>query len=177
MAIGLEHPGLDGRKQMSSYTQEVAQSQFLTFHFAAEEYAVDILRVREIVEYDTITRVPGMPRCITGVLNLRGSVVPVVDLALKFGFPQSTVTNRTCVLIFETTLDDEPAVIGVLADSVSQVLELGADGIEPPPGFGTRIGVDYLIGMGKVDGRFVLILDIEKILTVDELLLANALAV
>jgi purine-binding chemotaxis protein CheW len=117
-----------------------------------------------------------MPRCITGVLNLRGSVVPVVDLALKFGFPGSTITGRTCVLIFETTLDDEQAVIGVLADSVSQVLELGAEGIEPPPGFGTRIGVDYLIGMGKVDGRFVLILDIEKILTVDELLLANSLA-
>src|SRR5215467_316571 len=153
---------------MTAYMQDAAQTQYLTFQFANEEYAVDILRVREIVEYNTITRVPGMPRCITGVLNLRGSVIPVVDLALKFGFSESPITNRTCVLIFETVLDAEPSVIGVLADSVSQVLELAPEGIEPPPGFGTRIGVDYLTGMGKLEGRFVLILDIDKILTVDE---------
>lgn len=145
------------------------QSQYLTFHIGGEEYAVGILRVKEIIEYGTLTMVPQIPPSIRGVINLRGNVVPVVDLALKFGIPQSPITNRTCIIIVEVELPGEQTVMGIIADSVSQVVELAPNEILPPPSFGTRVRVDFLHGMGKSDKKFSLILNIDKVLSIDEL--------
>ena len=150
---------------MTAVQTAAGQVQYLTFQLAGEEFAFGILRVKEILEYDTITRVPNAPVTVRGVINLRGSVVPVVDLGLLFGLPATTVTKRTCVVIVEARLDDRDLVMGVLADAVSQVMDLTPDAIEPPPAFGSRVRVEYLVGMGKVDARkFVLILDIDRLL-------------
>ncbi|HWH79395.1 MAG TPA: chemotaxis protein CheW [Candidatus Binatus sp.] len=145
------------------------QSQYLTFHLAGEEYAVAILKVKEIIEYGTLTVVPQTPPSIRGVINLRGNVVPVVDLALRFGVPQSPITNRTCIIIVEVDFGAEPAVMGIIADSVSQVVEFAPSEILAPPSFGTRVKVDFLQGMGKSDKKFSLILNIDKVLSIDEI--------
>ena len=150
-------------------TESNQQTQHLTFHLAGEEYAVGILKVKEIIEYGTLTVVPQSPPSVRGVINLRGNVVPVVDLAIKFGMAQSPITNRTCIVIVEVALDGEQSVMGVIADSVSQVIDLPADEILPPPAFGTRIKADFLKGMAKADKKFFLILDIDKVLATDEL--------
>jgi purine-binding chemotaxis protein CheW len=138
---------------------------YLTFQLAGEEYAVGILHVKEIITYGTLTVVPQTPPFIRGVINLRGSVVPVVDLALKFGLSASPVTNRTCIVIVEVSLDGEPTVVGMIADSVSQVVELSADDILPAPPFGTQVKMNFLQGMGKAGARFLLILDIDRVLS------------
>lgn len=150
---------------MTAVQTAAGQVQYLTFQLAGEEFAFGILRVKEILEYDTITRVPNAPATVRGVINLRGSVVPVVDLALLFGLPATAVTRRTCIVIVEARVDERDLVMGVLADAVSQVIDLGPDAIEPPPAFGSRVRVEYLTGMGKLDARkFVLILDIDRLL-------------
>lgn len=159
---------------MSSASEVAERQQYLAFTLAGGSYAVGILNVKEILQYDEITPVPSTPRSIRGVLNLRGSVVPVVDLAVKFGLPASPVTKRSCVLVVETALDGVPTVMGLIADAVSEVIELGAADIEEPPPFGTRLKVDYLLGMGKVGKGFVLLLDIDKVLSADERELAAA---
>jgi len=157
---------------MATQSAPSEQSQYLGFHIGGEEYAIGILRVREILEYDTVTRVPTTPPSIRGVINLRGSVVPVVDLAVKLGLPESVVTKRSCVVVVEIVLDGERTVMGLLADSVSQVLDLPATEIEPPPPFGTRIRVECLLGMGRAGKRFVLLLDIDRLLSTDDLVAA-----
>jgi purine-binding chemotaxis protein CheW len=144
--------------------------QYLTFVTAGEEYAIRILKVKEIVEYSTITAVPNTPGWIRGVTNLRGSVVPVIDLAVKFALPASRITKFSCIIITEVMSEGEMLTLGVLADSVSQVLDLPEDDIEDPPPFGTRVKLEYLLGMGRVDRKFCLILDIDKVLSADELL-------
>lgn len=147
-------------------------SQYLTFHIDGEECAVGILRVKEIIQFEAVTRVPGTPAWIRGVMNLRGSVVPVIDLAAKFGGGLSSVTRTTCIVIVEVALDGRDAIMGVLADSVSQVVELAVADVQPPPAFGTRIRVDYLSGMACIGKQFALILDIDRLLSADELVLA-----
>ena len=149
------------------------QTQFLTFHLVDETYAVSILRVREIIEFGTITRVPNMPPSIRGVINLRGAVVPVVDLVKRFKLGESCVTKRTCVIIAEFGSSDVPVVMGLMADSVSQVINLPPGEIEPPPSFGTAIRADFLTGLGKVGKKFVLILNLDRVLSQTELLSAN----
>lgn len=143
--------------------------QYLTFHLAGEQYALGILQVREILRYETVTTVPTAPAAIRGVLNLRGSVVPVVDLAVRFGMPPTEVGARTCIVIVEVAGDGERTVMGVLADSVSQVLELSASEIEPPPPFGAGVRVDYLRGMARMGSRFALVLDLDRVLSHAEL--------
>ena len=160
---------------MSAVQEVVEQTQYLTFSLVGEEYAIGILRVREILEYDTLTTVPQTPPCIRGVINLRGSVVPVVDLAVKFGLPATPITKRTCIVIVEADLDGTPTVMGVMADAVSQVMDLAPQDIEAPPAFGTRVRVDYLRGMGKVGKRFVLLLDVDRVLSAADLLAGAAL--
>ena len=150
-------------------TQSTEQTQYLTFNLAGEEYAVGILKVKEIIEYGTLTRVPQTPLSVRGVINLRGNVVPVVDLAIKFGMPRSPLTNRTCIVIVEVDLDGEHSVMGVIADSVSQVIDLPPSEILPAPAFGTKLKVDFLSGMGKAGAKFVLLLDIDKVLSSAEL--------
>ncbi len=153
---------------MSSSSESAERQQYLAFVLAGGDYAVGILKVKEILQYEGVTSVPSTPRSIRGVINLRGSVVPVVDLAVKFGLPEAPVTNRTCVLVVEAVFDGVPAVMGLVADAVSEVIDLGADDIEPSPSFGTRVKVDYLHGVGKVGKRFVLLLHIDRLLSTDE---------
>jgi purine-binding chemotaxis protein CheW len=144
--------------------------QYLTFLTAGEEYAISIVKVSEIVEYEAVTTVPNTPAWICGVTNLRGRVVPVVDLAVKFGLPASRISKFTCIIITEVMFQSEQLTMGVLADSVSQVIDLSADEIEETPPFGTRVKIEYLLGMGALGKKFCLILDIDKILSADELL-------
>jgi chemotaxis signal transduction protein len=153
---------------MTTSREGVERTQYLTFSVAGEEYGLPVLKVREILEYGTLTRVPRTPDYVRGVINLRGRVVPVVDLALRFGLAASAVTSRSCVVIVELVLDGEPVVMGIMADAVSQVVELGADEIEPPPSFGTRVDVAYLNGMGRSGRAFVLLLDVDRLLSAEE---------
>lgn len=160
---------------MTSASEVAERKQYLAFTLAGGAYAVGILKVKEILQFEEITTVPSTPRSIRGVLNLRGSVVAVVDLALKCGLPETPVTGRTCVLVVETGLDGGAAVMGLMVDAVSEVIELGTDDVEEPPAFGARVKVDYLLGIGKVGRKFVLLLDIDKIVSSDERELASAL--
>ena len=152
---------------MTKDTDE-AMTQYLSFQVAGESYAVGVLQAREIIEYPTVTRVPHAPPAVRGVINLRGSVVPVVDLAVKFGLPPSPVDRRTCVVIVECQLEGEPMVIGVIADAVNQVLDLAPEDIEPPPSFGTRVRTEFLRGMGKLERGFVLLLQMDLLLSWQE---------
>jgi purine-binding chemotaxis protein CheW len=146
------------------------ETQFLTFMLAGEEYGIRILQVKEIIAFDAVTKVPKTPDWILGVINLRGSVVPVVDLSVKFSLGNSKVTKSTCIVIVEVDLAGEQAVMGVMADAVDEVLDLPAKDIEPTPAFGSRVSVDYLQGLGKSKGKFILLLDINRVLSTEELL-------
>ncbi len=144
-------------------------NQYLTFLLSGEMYAVGILNVKEIIEYGNLTEIPMMPAFIRGVINLRGAVVPVIDLAARFGGRQTETSRRTCIVIVELSHDEERHDIGVVVDAVSEVLEIPGSEIEPPPSFGARIRADFIAGMGKIAGKFVIILDIQKVLSVDEI--------
>ncbi|HTY42411.1 MAG TPA: chemotaxis protein CheW [Thermoanaerobaculia bacterium] len=154
---------------MSAAARTPDRAQFLTFSLAGGEFAIAVLNVREIIEHETVTRVPSTPAFVRGVINLRGSVVPVVDLARKFGMPESAVTKRTCIVIVEVDSDGGRLVLGVLADAVNQVVEFRPEEIEPAPSFGAPVRVDYLRGLGKLGDGFVLILDTDKVLSTSEL--------
>lgn len=143
--------------------------QYLTFTLGGEMFAVGILNVKEIIEYGHLTEIPMMPGFIRGVINLRGAVVPVIDLAARFGGQASEVQRRTCIVIVEVVQDDARHDIGIMVDAVSEVLEIQAGDIEPPPSFGAKIRADFIAGMGKVSGKFVIILEIQKVLSVDEM--------
>ena len=148
--------------------------QLLSFVIAGGEYAVPILSVREILQFEGLTPVPGTPRAIRGVINLRGSVVPVADLAVKFGLPETRVTRLTCVLVVEARVEGAPALVGLLTDAVNEVLELGEDEIEPPPSLAEAGCPDYIVGMGKRQKGFVLLVDVERILAAQDGALAAA---
>jgi len=145
------------------------QSQYLTFLLAGELFAIPILNIKEIIEYGSLTTVPMMPAFIRGVINLRGSVVPVVDLAVRFGRKSTDITRRTCIVIIEVESADEKQVVGVMVDSVNAVLDIPPSEIEPPPSFGARIRADFIHGMGKIAGKFVIILDVNQVLSIDEM--------
>jgi purine-binding chemotaxis protein CheW len=147
--------------------------QYLSFSLAGSDYAVSILQVKEILQYETVTHVPSVPPSIRGVINLRGAVVPVIDLAVKFGLAGTPITKRTCILIAEAAVSGERTVVGVMADAVREVLELGGEEIEPPPSFGTQVRVDYLVGMGKAGRGFVLLLDLDRVISAGERELAQ----
>lgn len=150
--------------------ETTTSTQYLGFYLGGEECGIGILRVREILEYPVLTRVPTTPLWVRGVINLRGGVVPVIDLAVKFGLQDSAVTKRTCVIIVEVDIEGERTVMGVVADSVSQVIELTPSDIVAPPAFGTAVRVDYLLGLGKQGDRFVLLLDTDRVLSAAELM-------
>jgi purine-binding chemotaxis protein CheW len=155
-------------------TQVNSVGQYLTFVLADEEYAINILKITDIIECGVLTKVPGTPPWIRGVHNLRGTVIPVVDLAIKFGMLPTVITPRTCIIIVELSLDGDRLVMGVMADSVQKVVDLGPDDIHAAPEFGPRVRVDCLIGMGNGQGKFVLLLDIDKVLSYNEVLAAAA---
>jgi purine-binding chemotaxis protein CheW len=143
-------------------------AQYLTFTLAGETFAIGILAIKEIIEYRDLTEVPMMPACVRGVINLRGAVVPVMDPLARFGRAPAAVGKRTCIVIVEVALHDERQVIGVVVDAVSEVLDIPASEIEPPPSFGARIRGDFIAGMGKVRGKFVILLDVNRVLTLDD---------
>lgn len=150
--------------------------QYLTFSLGGEMFAVETLSVKEIIEFGHVTAVPMMPPSIRGVINLRGAVVPVIDLKARFGGEATATTRRTCIVIIELGAADEHQVIGILVDAVSEVLEINGSDIEPPPAFGARIRADFISGMGKVAGRFVILLDMGHVLSVDELATLSTVA-
>ena len=152
-----------------------ATRQYLTFFLGDEEYAIGLLRLRQILDWRAPTRVPTVPACIRGVINLRGQVVPLIDLGVKFGEGERAPGRTTCIIIVELEVEGTPTSMGVIADRVHQVVELSEDDVEPPPPFGTHIRVDFLVGLGKVGERFVLLLDVDKVLSEHELLAAGEL--
>ncbi|QOC21176.1 purine-binding chemotaxis protein CheW [Wenzhouxiangella sp. AB-CW3] len=143
--------------------------QFLTFRLDNELYGFGILHVREILEYSRPTRMPMMPEFVQGVISLRGEVVPVINLARRFGLPESEVTKRTCVVVIEISRGQLKQDLGVMVDSVSEVVEIPPEQIRRAPEFGARIGPDFVRGMGKVDDQFVILLAEERVLSMDEL--------
>jgi len=152
-------------------------SQFLTFELAAEIYAINILFIREIIEYGNLTQVPMVPDFIAGVINLRGSVVPVIDLSSRFGRSETLITKRTSIVIIEINSNNEMLEIGIMVDIVNEVLEIGADAIEDAPSFGASIRTDFISGMGKIDGKFLIILDVERVLSLEELSVVSELTI
>ena len=143
--------------------------QYLTFVLGGEMYAIAILSVKEIIDYGHLTVVPMMPECIRGVINLRGAVVPVVDLVRRFSSGSTEITRRSCIVIVEVETDGEHQDIGVIVDAVNEVLEIGHDQIEPTPAFGAKIRTDFIQGMGKVGGRFVIVLNVDRVLSMEDL--------
>ena len=146
-----------------------AAAQYLTFQLDGETFATSILGIREIIQYRAPTPVPSMPACVRGVINLRGAVVPVVDLQARLGRADSSISKRSCIVILATEQAQGPQVIGVLVDAVNAVIELADHDIEAAPSFGTHIRRDLLRGMGKVGERFVVLLEMEQVLRVDEI--------
>lgn len=147
----------------------VEPTQYLTFVLAGEMFAIGILSIKEIIEYHNITEVPMMPESVRGVINLRGAVVPVMDLQVRFGREPSAVTKRTCIVIVEVEAAGERQVVGVVVDAVNEVLDIDPAEIEPPPAFGARIRTDFIHGMGKVKGNFVILLDVDKVFVLDDI--------
>ncbi|SMP52920.1 chemotaxis protein CheW [Desulfonatronum lacustre] len=143
--------------------------QYLTFTLDKELYAMDIAKVREVLEYTEITRVPRTPEFLRGVINVRGRAVPVVDMRLKFGMSRTEPTVNTCIIISEVELDGEATVLGALADSVQEVFDLEPDQIEPAPRLGARINSEFIEGMGKQGEDFIIILNIDKVFSAEEL--------
>ena len=143
--------------------------QYLSFMLSGKIYAISITRIKEIIQYGQSTEVPRMPDFIRGVINLRGSVVPVIDLNVRFGKPVTVVGRRNCIIIIEVSIGDETQNIGVMVDAVNAVLEIPVSEIEPAPTFGTNIRADFIAGMGKVDGKFVIILNIQQVLSMDDM--------
>jgi len=155
---------------MSVAAQAAAdQKQYLTFMLGGEMFAIGILGIKEIIEYSGLTEVPMMPECIRGVINLRGAVVPVMDLSVRFGKPSTAITKRTCIVIVEVESGEDRQDMGVVVDAVNAVLEIPASEIEPPPAFGARIRTDFIEGMGKVNGKFVILLNVNDVLSIEEI--------
>lgn len=143
-------------------------NQYLTFALSKEVFALGILAIKEIIEYTDLTEVPMMPSYIRGVINLRGAVVPVLDLSVRFGREASPVTKRTCIVIVEINAGGQNQDFGIVVDTVNAVLEIPTTDIEPPPSFGANIRIDFIRGMAKVSGRFVILLELDRILAAEE---------
>lgn len=143
--------------------------QYLTFKLSDEVFGVDVAQVREILDYIEITKVPQTPEFMCGVINLRGSVVPVIDMRLKFGLVAIEKTVNTCIIVMELTFESEKTILGALVDSVQEVFELDSNQIESAPKLGTRLKTEFIKGMGKRDEKFIILLDIDKIFSCEEL--------
>ena len=143
--------------------------QYLTFKLGNEVFGIDVAKVREVLDFTTITEIPRTPDFMSGVINLRGSVVPVVDLRLCFQMSKTERTRNTCIVVVEVQLEGEATVIGALADSVEEVIDLEPDQIQPAPRIGTQIRTDFIKGMGKRESQFIMILDIDRVFSAEEL--------
>ena len=149
--------------------EEPVRNQFLTFSLGGEVLAMDIRIVKEILQYTAITEVPLTPPEIRGVLNLRGAVVPVIDLAVRFGRPVTAIDKRTCIVILEIGENEAATVMGIMVDHVSEVIEIAQSEIDPAPTFGNRLRPEFISGVGKIGGKFVLLLDMNRVLSLEEL--------
>lgn len=143
--------------------------QYLTFKLGNEIFATDVAKVREVLDFTNITEIPRTPEFMSGVINLRGSVVPVVDLRLCLEMSKTERTRNTCIVVVEVMLDNEATIIGALADSVEEVIDLEPDQIQPAPRIGTQIRTDFIKGMGKRDNQFIMILDIDRVFSAEEM--------
>lgn len=150
--------------------------QFLTFSLAGDVYAIEILKIREIIDYGNLTPIPMTPTFIRGVINLRGSVVPVIDLAARFGGELTEVSKRTAIIIVELIDEGNLISVGIVVDTVNEVLDISVDEIEPAPEFGTRIRTDFVKGMGKVNDKFLILLEVDKVLAVEELSMIDGMS-
>jgi purine-binding chemotaxis protein CheW len=161
-------------------TAETAGNQqagkYLTFKLADEEYGLEILKVKEIIGLMNITKVPRTPDHIRGVINLRGKVIPVMDLRSKFGMEKTADTNETCIIVVDVARDNFSVLMGILVDSVSEVLDIDGQEIEDAPSFGTDINTDFILGMGKAKDRVIILLDIDKVMDTEELKLVESAA-
>jgi purine-binding chemotaxis protein CheW len=153
----------------SAAAAHLGPQQYLTFMLGGEVFAIGILAIREILEYTAPAQVPMMPAYLCGVINLRGAVVPVLDLAIRFGRPGSEPGKRTCIVIIEVAGGDELQQMGLLVDAVNAVVEIAPGQIEPPPAFGPRVRTDFILGMGMVEARFIILLDVRNLLAAGEL--------
>jgi len=154
----------------------VEEKQYLTFMLGGEMFSLRILCIKEIIWYANLTEVPMMPACIRGVINLRGAVVPVIDLAIRFGRLATGVGKRTCIVIVETEHAGATQVLGLLVDGVNAVMEIGDDSIEPAPTFGVRVNTEFIVGMARINDRFVIILDISRVLSIEEMAAIGSVA-
>lgn len=152
-----------------SVTGITETTQYLTFKLDEEIFALDISKVKEVLDFTEITKIPQTPEFMKGVINLRGGVVPVVDMRLKFGMSETAKTVNTCIIIVEVSIEGETTVLGALVDSVQEVMDLEPGQIEPAPRIGTRLRTEFIRGMGKRYNHFIVILDIDKVFSADEL--------
>lgn len=158
-----------------SVAEKMDTTQFLTFVLADDIFAIDVTKAKEILDFSDITQVPQTPEYMLGVINLRGSVVPVIDMRRKFNLEVAEVTRNSCIVVVDVDVDGEMVTVGALADSVREVLDLDSAQIEPPPRIGTRLNTDFIKGMGNLDNKFVIILDIDKVFSSDELAFARTI--
>jgi purine-binding chemotaxis protein CheW len=158
-----------GKEKEMEAREHMETTQYLTFKLGDEVFALDIGKVREVLDFTAVTKVPQTPDFMRGVINLRGNVVPVVDMRLKFGMSQTEKTVNTCVIITEIDVDGETTVVGAMADSVQEVLDLEPEQIEPPPRIGSKMNTDFIMGMGKHNDQFIIILNIDKVFSGIEL--------
>lgn len=145
------------------------ESQYLTFLSGSEVFGIGILKIKEIKEYSSVTTIPMMPEYVKGVINLRGNVVPIIDLLVRFGRGKSTISKRSCVIIVEVEHEEESIDIGILVDAVNEVVDIPPTSIEPAPSFGAKIRIDFIQGIGKLENQFVILLNVNKVLSISEL--------
>jgi purine-binding chemotaxis protein CheW len=157
-------------------TRDIREGKYLTFALGDEEYGIGILKVKEIIGMMPITSVPRTPDFVKGVVNLRGHVIPVLDLRLKFGMQQIDYTERTCIIVVEIADGDGRTRIGIVVDSVAEVSNIKGGEIENTPMFGTRLDTDYILGMAKMNGGVKILLDIDRVLLADELAMLDEVA-
>ncbi len=152
-----------------SVAENTEASQFLTFKLAEDIFAIDVVMAKEVLDFADVTKVPQTPGYMLGVINLRGSVVPVIDMRLKFGIEETDMTRDSCIIVVEVDVEGEPVTVGALADSVQEVMDMTESQIEPPPRIGTRLNTEFIKGMGNLGEKFVIILDINKVFSADDL--------
>jgi len=150
-------------------TNTISSQQYVTFSLGEELFGVEVTRTREILSLTPVTKVPQTPDYLLGVINLRGQVVPVVDMRLKLGLPAGDETEDTCIIVVDVQVDGEAITVGALADAVREVLDIRSDQIEPPPRLGSRLNTEFINGMGKIDEQFMILLNIDRIFNSEEL--------
>lgn len=149
-------------------------NQYLTFTLDSEQYAIGVAKVREVLEYTKITKLPRTAVFMKGIINLRGAGVPVIDLRLKFGLPETPITKDTSIIVMEVESQDGPVIVGALADAVHEVVDIEEKAIEPAPRFGTRLAAEFIRGVGKKDDLFIILLDIDRIFNAEEISVLTA---